>query len=1690
MNRVVLALAATAIFVAASLFLFLPGCAGEDDTEQTQPRESNRTHVPEPRPPSPTDVQFPTFALATEVEIAFDCDDVHLATFTPREHLDQLVDWMLLAVLNDAGLTIEELNEVVHDLPAFRDGFERSAIRFEHGPVRSRMIKDDVVIALIPRDLPPTERDRLLAAVLDEERKNHDVKPARLGLFEYKIEDDRRRANIVRQPLVSARDFFENGKHGYFETTITSLDDLRGFIERTDDVTYVETRGGRLVLGGRAVDGFLGAELEHVAALWQAENQVQKKLAVFEAESDAASTQLQQTAENELEAIDRRYEAGIDRLNRQLGSRSRTELQAEADMLEQVHTAEAERVVAQFETDLEGLRVEWAKTWQEQGLVEGTGFSLDPAFNYGGLAEFVDRLAADMKRLEDGTLLAENDADWSAILDNIEQGEMDPFWDCLENLGGRSDVIGAAVALVFSAAEKASRGSSPPDDATLANYLDALAEEIDTLRADTDALDLIRQVIQRDTLDAGTLAELHKKIDGVHGTVGDALAVRILGTAVGAEGVGVERRVGAKEMLLGVEREWGELEQLATVLDDVATRVKTDDSAAAYEAWAGGIGADRLLATGVRELLADDRKTLDREGETDLRGFAWSIRSLATDTRRLLANSSFSGVRRALVTAADAGANGDAKPFDDLLGQLEAADSEIALRLYGDLVQAMMPFREIDAEAARRGLEELVAVVEREDDDDPLAPTTLRSVAAALREGDAAAGEEWRNGLFTIIQIAAFLGDGSGSLSMFVLGDLDRAGDRDGSGLRSELQTAVATFKALGSSDDGPLAVRELQDIASALSERDELPVLKMIDRLGNLPSEESADLARQIDDKSERDYRFQAARYDGALLQGTTVGMVLFYTDLLAKLWAIDFEGSTPTKKIDDFIPMTAQRLSPVFAQESLELPNTRLWFGHQSRGIRVGKEGSTNRLSMGRYATRIYAASSNPLVPGQEMEAAADAAAFLGWWNDHYEEVALYETQYQRLNAIMKWGVLLAWIGDLGHFNQLSFLSSVEVKRDHWFEHWAEANGTTLAFNDWTSVGFHAPGYHGSTTEALPLLRSRPYTGFSGWMVLSGGVSLPSRSSIQLVKPIARGSLPKHAGRPGIVAESVTKSGRRVSFEAMDGTRVQLADGVTTTTLRPNAISRAVDAELAPRAFQTRCRRTGGTLVRTDTVHGKGSGVIARSETRVDVVDGVVRIQLRPRETVTMRRLVRRASETPGDTAMELLADPDVMTVMRLQDFESFLVELNNGRWITLRGEVSPTARIGEQVYMRGGSHEGIFNYDVKVLSEAEAWLLVKEHGVIRVPLEESVQGRRPIELVARGPPPPDGASASSATLAGDVTVPARLSDGLYIATSEFESMGTAAQRLQKISGLGGGGTGGRGPPLRTAEGFEFPQGPGGRAGNDINAWQRGRATAEQTNRIRQDPTQRAAAEKVKLEQVDRYLQGDQPLAALRGMDEMQALGTQLEHLHWPTAAAHVTRGDFSKLRTLLSLDAPTPTIETAIGALERRLANEAGKQAREQLGSLLRYARYYRTVAAGRAPPRPPRWSFEDGIIRTIHRSEEIAHTRLASVEDVISANADLYLAGESSYTTTLRTTFETTLREAVEGGTMRILRLQAKEIAQARPDRLALDGLFFDGSPVVATPQLWNRVGRNDADVIESEYLYFLVETTFDDQGELD
>ncbi len=312
-----------------------------------------------------------------------------------------------------------------------------------------------------------------------------------------------------------------------------------------------------------------------------------------------------------------------------------------------------------------------------------------------------------------------------------------------------------------------------------------------------------------------------------------------------------------------------------------------------------------------------------------------------------------------------------------------------------------------------------------------------------------------------------------------------------------------------------------MQKILDGLKARDEFPLYQFKARLQKGDDLLALLFGEGLDQSIQR-RRFQEARYDGDL-GGTKVGMVLFYTDLLAKLWALDYLhnapggknaveaparaaalvgdplgqlwtlpilAAAPARRIEDFVPLTDVRVSPIYKQEMKELTNTRLWFGPQNKGFQIGDGKKT--LLFARNATRIFAKSRTEQ---SRLESQANAAseAFLGWWNDHYEEVARYEPEYQRLNAAMKWSLLCGWLTDAGQESRLDFLDSTRTPVDHnsWFPQWCRSQ-PGLRFHSWDSVAFLPEGYKGSKHEAMKIVYSDWYEEFGVESGLSGGVSL----------------------------------------------------------------------------------------------------------------------------------------------------------------------------------------------------------------------------------------------------------------------------------------------------------------------------------------------------------------------------------------------------------------------------------------------------------------------------------------------------------------------------------------------------------------------------------------------------------------------
>ncbi|HEV2842599.1 MAG TPA: hypothetical protein VGW39_14850 [Chthoniobacterales bacterium] len=453
------------------------------------------------------------------------------------------------------------------------------------------------------------------------------------------------------------------------------------------------------------------------------------------------------------------------------------------------------------------------------------------------------------------------------------------------------------------------------------------------------------------------------------------------------------------------------------------------------------------------------------------------------------------------------------------------------------------------------------------------------------------------------------------------------------------------------------------------------VPLLEIIEELKTRKEDILSGFVAQIlSDLSER-RRFQAARYDGPL-NGTQVGMVLFYTDLLAKLWALDFQGHTPSAVIDGFEPMTRVSVSPIYSAEITKLPSTRLWFGHEDNGFQITPHRS---IHFGRNATRIYAASSNPLRPGTEVPPNASSEAFLGWWNDHYEEVARFEPQYQRLNEIMKWSLLIGWLNQAEIGGRLGFLANVDVDHNAWFPEWAKKS-TDLKFLSWDKIGFFDRGYKGSATEAMPILVSKEFVmvGEKGIRYISGGVSLASKDVFQSRVPLV-GELKPSLLRSGLdyskatstTDEFITLRGTRYVFERSveSASRQTLPGGRTVATLKAignkeRSKFRGRYGELATGEFQRTITRDGPAL-RIETRASAGEIGIFQS-VPLPSKNGL-RLGWHSRSIDNGFSLARRLSSTGDDLASVLKTDATVESAAQLgEDF--FVKQVGSGQWMKI--------------------------------------------------------------------------------------------------------------------------------------------------------------------------------------------------------------------------------------------------------------------------------------------------------------------------------------------------------------------------------------------------------------------------------------
>ena len=287
--------------------------------------------------------------------------------------------------------------------------------------------------------------------------------------------------------------------------------------------------------------------------------------------------------------------------------------------------------------------------------------------------------------------------------------------------------------------------------------------------------------------------------------------------------------------------------------------------------------------------------------------------------------------------------------------------------------------------------------------------------------------------------------------------------------------------------------------------------------------------------DLAQKVHKKQCARYDGPL-GGTRVGMNLFYTDLLAKLWALlDVNNESPVMRVPGFSSVGRLPDSPF--EEDLKKRSTRLWFGPKKEAYTRSPEGTELRFR--HVATRVFAAGSDPeQLQVQEGTPNEKSRRALGWWERHYADVADYEQEYHTQNQIMKWSVITGYF----HEQRLApYLEQVPVTRTQQFSQWYEQHRSRLTYQ----LPLLVEG--GPSQECMDILAARSQ--MMGGVSLSGG----RLSQVPVVKRIGPASL-RHSAKAIAGEEPVAKALGRTLPEHVGRGTIKV-EPLPTTTARSNA-------------------------------------------------------------------------------------------------------------------------------------------------------------------------------------------------------------------------------------------------------------------------------------------------------------------------------------------------------------------------------------------------------------------------------------------------------------------------------------------------------------------------------------------------------
>lgn len=450
-----------------------------------------------------------------------------------------------------------------------------------------------------------------------------------------------------------------------------------------------------------------------------------------------------------------------------------------------------------------------------------------------------------------------------------------------------------------------------------------------------------------------------------------------------------------------------------------------------------------------------------------------------------------------------------------------------------------------------------------------------------------------------------------------------------------------------------------------------------------------------------QQHHSYQMARYDGNL-QGTEAGMMLFYTDLLAKLWAMDHDGSSAAVKVKGFRPMTEIAIPKLYWPGYGRTANTRLWFGLKQDGFEV----YGNKALFQPVATRVYAASSDLLTPGREESAPNfQSKEFLGWWDRHYEAFADFEPGYHTLNQIQKWSSIFMML-KVNSLHHLDVLLDVPVQRDIDFQAWSKGNDRLKTR---VSIDFLDKQKYGHQTECLPLLRSKPHPFLGGYGVISGGITLATQADI-------RAKMQKNAPAPAPMAGEVKGPGEKLVMPMSFATRHRRPAAPADSGAPPQEAGASVPQK-GRLVAETRPDQPGAAgSVNVPNVAAKDQGGEGSGKKQASIrLSWEKSPSLEAISFVTALAALQQPNvpATKGEAIFGAI--PTIQSVVRIKQWDTYLVKISTlkGMWLYLK--INP-AQVAEYPAKAAGSFADADIFCARLIKEAEAENLANGNVVIK--------------------------------------------------------------------------------------------------------------------------------------------------------------------------------------------------------------------------------------------------------------------------------------------------------------------------------------------------------------------------------------